>query len=48
MLQRINNTIGRILAGDETSWDFGFLESVKEQVEKSSPCLRDKRNYWGD
>jgi len=37
MLQRINNTIGRIsIAGDETSWDFGFLESLKEQMEKGS------------
>jgi len=35
MLQRINNTLGRIsIAGDESSWDFGFLESIKEQAEK--------------
>ena len=34
MLQRINNTLGRIsIAGSESSWDFGFLESLKEQME---------------
>ena len=35
MLQRINNTLGRIMiTGDEKSWDYGFLESLQEQVTK--------------
>jgi hypothetical protein len=33
MLQRINNALGRMMvAGDETSWDYGFMESIKDQV----------------
>ena len=33
MLERINNVKGRILiAGDESSWDFGFMESLEEQL----------------
>jgi len=35
MLERINNVKGRILiAGDESSWDFGFMESLEEQLTK--------------
>tara|TARA_Y100000296_G_scaffold67240_1_gene79770 strand:+ start:97 stop:723 length:627 start_codon:yes stop_codon:yes gene_type:complete len=34
MLQRINNTLGRIMvSGDELSWDFSFLESLREQAD---------------
>jgi hypothetical protein len=34
MLQRINNTLGRMMiAGDETSWDYGFMESIRDQVQ---------------
>jgi len=34
MLQRINNTLGRIMvSGDELSWDFSFLESLREQMD---------------
>ena len=33
MLQRINNTLGRIMiAGEESSWDYGFMESIQDQV----------------
>ena len=33
MLQRINNTLGRMEVLDETkSWDFGFMESIRDQV----------------
>ena len=33
MQQRINNTLGRMsITGDEKSWDFGFLESLQEQL----------------
>ena len=35
MKARINNTLGRIsIAGDESSWDFGFLQSLEEQLTK--------------
>ena len=35
MLERINNVKGRILiAGDESSWDFGFMESLEDQLNK--------------
>ena len=34
MLKRINNTLGRMMiAGDETSWDYGFMESIRDQVQ---------------
>jgi len=34
MLKRINNTLGRMMvAGDESSWDYGFMESIQEQVQ---------------
>jgi len=34
MLQRINNTLGRIMvSGDEASWDFSFLDSLKGQLD---------------
>ena len=33
MLQRINNTLGRMEVLNETnSWDFGFMESIREQI----------------
>ena len=33
MLQRINNALGRMMiAGDESSWDYGFMESIRDQV----------------
>ena len=33
MLQRINNTLGRMEVLNETkSWDFGFMESIRDQV----------------
>ena len=35
MQQRINNTLGRMMiTGDEGSWDYGFLESLQEQLTK--------------
>jgi len=34
MLLRINNTLGRMMiAGDESSWDYGFMESIRDQVQ---------------
>ena len=34
MLKRINNTLGRMMiAGAESSWDYGFMESIHEQVQ---------------
>ena len=33
MLQRINNTLGRMEVLNETnSWDFGFMESIRDQI----------------
>ena len=33
MLEQVNNFMGRILiAGEEKSWDFGFLESITKQM----------------
>jgi hypothetical protein len=35
MQKRINNTLGRMMiTGDEKSWDYGFLESLQEQMTK--------------
>ncbi len=35
MLERINNVMGRIsIAGDESSWDYGFMQSLEEQLNK--------------
>ena len=34
MLLRINNMLGRMMiAGDESSWDYGFMESIRDQVQ---------------
>lgn len=56
MLERINNVKGRILiAGDESSWDFGFMESLEEQMTKRgslSPrqeeVLQQVEGRWSD
>jgi hypothetical protein len=35
MLERVNKTLGRVMiAGEEKSWDHGFLESIAEQLGK--------------
>ena len=35
MLEQVNNTMGRILVcGEEKSWDYGFLESITDQLNK--------------
>ena len=35
MLEQVNNVMGRILvSGEETSWDYGFLESITSQLAK--------------
>ena len=35
MLEQVNNVMGRILiCGEETSWDYGFLESITSQLAK--------------
>ena len=42
MLEQVNNLMGRILiSGEEKSWDYGFLESITDQLNKGrtlSPC----------
>ena len=56
MLERINNVKGRIaIAGDESSWDFGFMESLEEQLTKRgklSPrqeeVLQQVEGRWSD
>ena len=56
MLQRINNALGRMMiAGDEKSWDYGFLESLQEQMTKRgslSPrqeeILQQVEGRWSD
>ena len=56
MLQRINNTLGRMMiTGDEKSWDYGFLESLQEQLTKRgslSPrqeeILQQVEGRWSD
>ena len=46
MLQRINNTLGRIAgAGDETSWDFGFLESIRDQIANGRTLSDNQQNH---
>jgi len=35
MLEQVNNLMGRILiSGEEKSWDYGFLESIADQLNK--------------
>ena len=35
MLEQVNNLMGRILiSGEENSWDYGFLESITDQMNK--------------
>ena len=56
MQKRINNVMGRIsIAGDESSWDFGFMESLEEQLNKRgslSPrqeeVLQQVEGRWSD
>ena len=56
MLERINNVMGRIsIAGDESSWDFGFMQSLEEQLNKRgslSPrqeeVLQQVEGRWSD
>ncbi len=56
MLERINNVMGRIsIAGDESDWDFGFMQSLEEQLKKRgtlSPrqeeVLQQVEGRWSD
>ena len=56
MQQRINNALGRMMiTGDEKSWDYGFLESLQEQLTKRgslSPrqeeILQQVEGRWSD
>lgn len=37
MLERVNKTLGRMMiAGDTTSWDYGFMESIASQLLKGA------------
>jgi len=56
MQQRINNTLGRMMiAGDEKSWDYGFLESLQEQLTtrgslspRQEEILQQVEGRWSD
>ena len=56
MLEQVNNIIGRILIfGDETSWDYEFLQSLAGQLQKGktlSPrqeqCFQQILGRWSD
>ena len=56
MLQRINNTLGRMMiTGDEKSWDYGFLESLQEQMTtrgtlspRQEEILQQVEGRWSD
>jgi hypothetical protein len=56
MLNRINNVLGRIeIAEDKSSWDFGFLESIRDQLAqgrtlstKQQDILQQIEGRWSD
>ena len=56
MLERINNVMGRIsIAGDESSWDFGFMQSLEEQFKsrgtlspRQEEILQQVEGRWSD
>ena len=56
MLNRINNVLGRIeIAEDTSSWDFGFLESIRDQAGEGRPLsakqqdiLQQIEGRWSD
>ena len=56
MLERINNVMGRIsIAGDEECWDFGFMQSLEEQLNtrgslspRQEEVLQQVEGRWSD
>ena len=56
MLERINTVMGRIsIAGDESSWDFGFMQSLEEQLKtrgslspRQEEVLQQVEGRWSD
>jgi len=43
---RINNTLGRMMvAGDKSSWDYGFLESIQEQVQNGRTLSHNQERH---
>ena len=56
MQKRINNTLGRMMiTGDEKSWDYGFLESLQEQLTsrgslspRQEEILQQVEGRWSD
>ena len=56
MLERINNVMGRIsIAGDESDWDFGFMQSLEEQFKtrgslspRQEGVLQQVEGRWSD
>jgi len=46
MLEQINNILGRIeILGNTSSWDFGFMESLRDQLQKGR-TLSDKQQVY--
>jgi hypothetical protein len=46
MLKRINNTLGRMMVvGDESSWDYGFMQSIQEQVQNGRILSRNQERH---
>lgn len=56
MLEQVNNLMGRILiSGEETSWDYGFLESITNQLnkgytlsERQEATIQQIQGRWSD
>ena len=47
MLEQINNTLGRIeILGDTTSWDFGLMESLRDQLQSGRTMSDKQESYY--
>jgi len=47
MLEQINNTLGRIeILGDTSSWDFGFMESLRDQLQQGRTLSDKQQSYF--
>jgi len=47
MLEQVNNTLGRIeILGDTSSWDFGFMESLRDQLQQGRTLSDKQQSYF--
>jgi hypothetical protein len=47
MLEQVNNTLGRIeILGDTSSWDFGFMESLRDQLQSGRTISEKQEVYY--